>query len=192
MLIPADRDRSIIVVFTYICCPGSRHDIVSAGSIRRANEYDRQRIHGIACFPFFFQNVSLLVNGHIPIISISVIAFVTVTSNLSTSVGIPIDKTTSLKPSYDNIRKEFGIALKYRLEDRLDYSRGTVVNLVNLYFKEINEIFVFYIGTLKNNYFNAQFVDLIYNDGKIVGISALLTVGTDTEYIQEMVNYELR
>ena len=126
------------------------------------------------------------------VISVSIIAFASITANLSTSIGVPIDKTSALKSSYDNIRKEFGIALMYRLEGRLDYSKASVENLVNLYFNETKEIFVFYIESLNDNYFDAKFLDLIYNDGKITGMSVLLTVGTDNEYLQEVVTYELR
>lgn len=126
------------------------------------------------------------------IISISIIAFASITAELSTNIGITIDKSSFLKSNYDNVRKEFGVALQDNLEGKLDYQKTTVENLVNLYFNDTRETFVFYVESLHSNYFDAEFLELTYNAGQINGLKAVLTLANEKEYISEVVTYELR
>lgn len=132
----------------------------------------------------------LLLSGII--ISAALIILASISSSLSTNVTVPSDKFSSIKTDYENIRREFGISLRDKLYEKLDYSDQTVEDIVSKNFNYIKEIFTFYVETLNGNSFSAENKGLIYNNQEAVSIEVLLHLSNDEESISERVVYDIR
>lgn len=121
-------------------------------------------------------------------ISVSIIALASIAISLS-SISTPIDKSTFIKSDYDNIRKEFGVALQERLEGKLDYNE----NLIRLYFNHTKDMFIFFVESIEGNTFDAEYQGLTYTTDQIAkGIGVKLSMGNGYDYITEVVEYDLR
>jgi hypothetical protein len=119
------------------------------------------------------------------IITLSIISLSLISVSLS-KIVLPIDKSTFIKPEFDNIRKEFGTALQDRLYGKLQYSE----DLVHLYFNDTRDAFVF-VEALHGYYFDAKYIKLTYNIDGPDGLIAMLTFSNGKEYICEQVEYDI-
>jgi len=117
---------------------------------------------------------------------VAIVALASVMSSLA-NIDISIDKTSFIKSDYDNLRKEFGIALKDRLGGKLNY--GETLTLI--YFNETRDIFAFFVGTLNGNYFDADYKGLTYTNNEPDGIICFLKLGNGNEYVSEVINYDI-
>ena len=128
-------------------------------------------------------DAQLLAMGGI-LISIIVISSAVITINLSNS-SIPLDKSDFIKTDFDNIRKEFGVALQDRLEEKMDYDEEDIKK----FFYDIALTFSF-AESLRDNYFFAEYIEITNTvDDRPNGIKAKLTVGNKNEFITEVVQY---
>jgi hypothetical protein len=135
-------------------------------------------------------NAQLLLLGGI-IISVILIASAAIAINLS-NISIPLDKTSSIKTDYDNIRKEFGIALKDNVKDYLtEFDPDDALQLTQMYSEDIKDTFVFFIESYNDNYFDAE-IGEEWKDGIVGVITVKLTLSDSDEIIQEEVVYDLR
>ncbi|MCK4364743.1 MAG: hypothetical protein KAW45_01695 [Thermoplasmatales archaeon] len=119
-------------------------------------------------------------------LSVSIVALSSVMVSL-VNADVSIDETSFIKPDYDNVRKEFGMALKDKLEGKLDYSESSVI----AYFNDTRDIFVFFIESLNGNYFNAEYLGLARVGDEIVGITCFLKLGNDNEFVSEIITYDI-
>jgi len=117
---------------------------------------------------------------------VAIVALASVMSSLA-NVDISIDKTSFIKSDYDNVRKEFGVALKDRLGDKLNYEDASILT----YFNATRDIFVFFVGTLNGNYFDAEYRGLTYTNDEPDGIICFLKLGNGNEYVSEVINYDI-
>jgi len=140
------------------------------------------------------KNAQLLLLGGI-IITVILITSASIAISLS-NVSIPLDKTSSIKNNYDNIRKQFGIALKDNVKDYLEeFGPQSSKTLVEQYFEDVKSTFSFFIETYNDNYFDATITD-IWNDGSGIEIEGVLKIeltysDNDEEIVEEVV-YDLR
>ena len=118
-------------------------------------------------------------------LSVAIVSLASVMVSLA-NIDISIDKTSFIKTEYDNVRKEFGTALRDKLEDKLGYG----ADLACVYFNDTRDTFVFYLESLKNNYFDAEFKYITYNNYQPNGICCYLRLGNGKEYISELVYYD--
>jgi len=120
--------------------------------------------------------------------SVAILTLAMISVSLS-SISTPIDKSTFIKSEYDNIRREFGVALQDRLDGKLDYNE----DLIRLYFNDTKDTFVFFIESLHGNNFNAEYIGLTYTTDDVVdGMAVALTLSNGVECITEDVEYNLR
>ena len=132
------------------------------------------------------EEAQLLLLGGIAI-CLAIITLAMISVNLS-SISSPIDKSLFIKPEYDNIRKEFGVALSERLNGKLDYGE----NLIRLNFNYTRDTFIFLIESLKGNSFDAKYAGLTYSPDGVDGIRVILTLSNSYEYVNEEVEYDFR
>jgi len=136
-------------------------------------------------------NAQLLLLGGI-MISIILIASASIAISLS-NISIPLDKTSSIKTDYDNIRKEFGIALKDNINQYLlTFDSVNALKLTKIHFEDIKNTFVFFIENFNDNYFDAEIVNDDWKDDVTGVITVKLTLSDSDETIQEEVVYDLR
>jgi len=121
-------------------------------------------------------------------LSISIITLSSVAVNLS-SISLPVEKSLTLKSEYDNIRKEFGIALKDNLKDKIGL--GSSDEIIKAYFNDVRNTFVFYIESFYDVYFDAELDEdfLKYYNLPISEIRVTITLSNEDEYIKEVVSY---
>lgn len=123
-------------------------------------------------------------------ISLAIIGLSMIAANLA-EVNVYISKSSYVKSDYDNIRKEFGVALKDRLSGRI-WLGEDFVDFAYVYFNDTRDVFTFFVETLKGNCFNAEFLGLEYNieqwpDGVIVR----LMFSNGYEHISETIVYDI-
>ena len=145
-------------------------------------------------------NAQLLLLGGI-IISVILIASASIAISLS-NVSIPLDKTSSIKSDYDNIRKEFGIALKDNVKEYfMVFNASASSSLTKIFFEDIKNTFTFFIETFNDNYFDAEILEELVGSGpdttiwrgSVVGVMTVkMTLSDSDEIIQEEVVYDLR
>ena len=70
---------------------------------------------------------------------VAIITLASVSVSLA-NIDISIDKTSFIKSEYDNVRKEFGVALKDKLAGKLQYSE----ELILTYFNDVRDTFIFF------------------------------------------------
>ena len=113
---------------------------------------------------------------------------------ISTSVSdiyISVDNTDFIKSEYDNIRREFGLALESNLIDKLEYvTPGTDGdNIVLPYFNDVKDVFIF-TESLYGNYFDANFIRNNFSpEEEAIGMIVELTFDNGKESITEEVEY---
>ena len=135
-------------------------------------------------------DAQLLLLGGI-IITVILISSASIAISLS-NVSIPLDKTSSIKGDYENIRKEFGIALKDNVGEYLDdFEYEISKDLTVLFFEDIKNSFIFFIEIYNNNYFDAEILE-IWKDDTVGVLLVRLTLSDSDEKIQEDVVYDLR
>ena len=129
----------------------------------------------------------LLTMGGI-LVSIIIISSAIITINLS-NVSTPLDKNDFIKYEFDNVRKEFGVALQDKLENKIQYATRDNDALVRYYFNDTSMVFA-YTEFLRGNYFKAEYLGLTFDtEDRADGIIARLVLGNDREYIIEEVEY---
>ena len=75
-------------------------------------------------------------------ITLAILSLAVISTNLP-DVAIPHDETSYLKPEYDNIRQEFGIALQNTLGSKLKYvPTNDDDDILHTYFNQIKNVFV--------------------------------------------------
>jgi len=121
-------------------------------------------------------------------ITIAIISFAMVSVSLS-SIHMPIDKSSFIKSEFDNIRREFGVALIDKAEDGLKYPKNIFNDLFMLYFNDTRDVFIF-VEVLHDNYFYAELVEITYTVDEPRGFIVLLTLFNEDEYISEEISYE--
>jgi len=137
-------------------------------------------------------NAQLLLLAGITI-SITIITLSTVAANLSTNATVPFDKTSFIKTDYNNIRSEFGKALRDNLYNKLEYSESSVRRLIWKHFNYTKENFIFYIETIRGNSFNVELLEFRKDHNEdIYGILIRLTMSNGEEFITEDIFYDLR
>jgi len=99
-------------------------------------------------------------------------------------ITVPIEKKLYIKPEFDNVRKEFGVALEERLGDLSKYS----VDTIKLHFNETLDSFV-YVEALRGNYFNASYEGILYKNHVPSGLFVTLTLMNADERVNEEVAY---
>lgn len=119
-------------------------------------------------------------------LSVAIVTLASVTSSLA-NADISIDKTSFIKSEYDNVRKEFGIALKDALSGKLIYDE----DLIQTYFDETRDTFIFFVESLNGNYFDAEYKGLTYTNDEADGIICLLKLGNGKEYVSETIEYDI-
>ena len=119
-------------------------------------------------------------------ISVSIVALSSVIVSL-VDADVSIDETSYIKSDYDNVRKEFGMALKDKLGDS-DYSESSIIT----HFNNTRDTFIFFIESLNGNYFNAEYLEPIYNDNnELTGIKCFIKLGNDKEFVSEILTYDI-
>jgi len=126
------------------------------------------------------------------IITISILSLALVSISLSGEISIS-KKNSFIKYEYDNVRTEFGVALKDRLVDLSQYGNSTIKE----YILDTEDIFV-YTENLDGYYFDVSFVKdefgqddyiLMKGDKKIgIKVNLFLTNGEENIY-EPMVEY---
>lgn len=123
--------------------------------------------------------------------SILIITLSTIAISLSDITITSFDKSSSIQPDFDNIRREFGLAMNQKLEGKLSYSKESIIGLIETYFNETRETFAYFIESYHSNYFNAELQDIVFNNEGVAGIYVYLTMSNDKESIYETVCYDL-
>ena len=121
------------------------------------------------------------------IITISILSLALVSISLSGEISIS-KKNSFIKYEYDNVRTEFGVALKERLVDLSNYGDSTIKE----YILDTEDIFVF-AENLDGYYFDVtfeqdDFILLKGNDKIGVKVNLFLTNGDESVY-EESVEY---
>jgi hypothetical protein len=121
-------------------------------------------------------------------LSVAIITLASITVSLA-NLDISIDKTSFIKTDYDNIRKEFGVALKDKLGGKLNYKDSEP--LILTYFNDTRDIFVFFVESLNGNYFDAEYKGLTFTNDEPDGIICIIKFSNGNEYISEVINYDI-
>ena len=119
-------------------------------------------------------------------LSVAIVTLASVMVSLS-DIDISIDKTSFIKSEYDNVRKEFGVALRDRLSGKLNYGE----DLILVYFNDTRDTFIYFVESLHGNYFDAEYRGLTYTNDEPDGIICFLKLGNGNEYVSEMINYDI-
>ena len=132
-------------------------------------------------------DAQLLTMGGV-LVSIIIISSAIITINLS-NVITPLDKNDFIKHEFDNVRKEFGVALQDKLKNKIQYVTRDNDALVSFYFNDISRSFA-YIEFLRGNYFKAEYLGLTFDtEDRADGVIACLTLDNTKERIIEEVEY---
>jgi hypothetical protein len=123
------------------------------------------------------------------VMTIAIISLGIVSVSLS-DIGKSIDTRSFILSDFQNVRKEFGIALKDNIQGLLNYDEDNVKNMVESVFNDIRDIFIFTMGT-HGLYFNAEYDDMTKTGGNLDGLIAHLSLSNGDEYISEEVRYYL-
>jgi hypothetical protein len=122
--------------------------------------------------------------------AIIIISMAALSTNISDFYE-PVDKTSYIKHDYDNIRKEFGIALQDELGDKVQYILKDDSQIELQYFNYILETFVF-IESSHGNFFDAEYIASTFTVGdKFDGIEVKLSFNNGEESVVENVKYEI-
>lgn len=121
-------------------------------------------------------------------LSVAIVSLASVMVSLA-NADVSIDKTSFIKSDYDNVRKEFGMALKDKISDKIDYKNPEP--LIIVYFEDIRDTFVFFIESLNGNYFDAEYKGLTYTNGKVSGVICFIELGNGKEFVSEAVTYDI-
>lgn len=124
------------------------------------------------------------------IIVLAILTFGVVSTSIS-DISETIDKSSFLMPEYSNIRKEFGVALKNKIEDNIIYFNDDPIEIetyINYYFHDTWLVFTVY-EALHGNYFYAEYERLIYKGENPVGLVAKLSLSNGYDVISEEVSY---
>jgi len=119
-------------------------------------------------------------------LSVSIVALASVMVSLA-NADVSIDKTTFIKSDYDNVRKEFGMALKDKLKGKLDNND----EFIRTYFEDIRDTFVYFIESMNGNYFDAEYIDKTYSYGEPDGIVCIIKFSNGKEFVKEQVSYDI-
>ena len=119
-------------------------------------------------------------------LSVAIVTLSSVIVSLA-NADIAIDKTTFIKSDYDNVRKEFGMALKDKLAGKLSYGD----DFIETYFQDIRDTFVFFIESLNGNYFDADYLEVTYTNDEPDGIKCYLRFGNGKEFVSEIIEYDI-
>ena len=168
-----------------------KHDIITLGKKKTSfKDNSKNRIHSNKrCRKHKKDDAQLLLLTGI-FLSVAIITLASITVSL-VNVDISLDKTSFIKSDYDNIRKEFGIALRDRLSGKLNYEEKTLVPLVLTYFNDTRDIFVFFVESLNGNDFYAEYIGLTSTNDEADGIICFLTLSDDNECISEVITYDI-
>jgi hypothetical protein len=119
-------------------------------------------------------------------ITVFIVALAVISISLS-DINIPIDKKSFIKLDFDNARREFGVALQDRLEDKSSYINYE--DIVSIYFNDTRDIFIFAEG-LRGNCFDAVYLGISYKfDNSPDTILVGLSLSNKNDYIYEEVKY---
>jgi len=130
------------------------------------------------------------------IITISILSLALVSISLSGEVSIS-KKNSFIKNEYDNVRTEFGVALKDRLVDLSNYNGEDFNTTIKEYILDTEDIFVFTenldgyffdVIFIKDNAGNDEFVIMKGSDKIGVKLNLFLTNGGESVY-EESVEY---
>jgi len=164
-----------------------KKNILPLGSKKNSSKkiYKNKYTSNKRCRNYVKDDAQLLLLAGI-FLSVAIITLASITVTLA-NVDISIDKTSFIKSDYDNVRKEFGAALKDRLSGKLSFGD----TLIFTYFNDTRDIFVFFIESLSGNYFDAEYKGLTYTNDEPDGIICFLKFGNGNEFVSEVISYDI-